>query len=133
MSDIPVSCKISRGLPKTRGMQTMGSNFRIDPENRSFYAYPDRRIKGKVYTMASSEIRIININNHISISKTIIGQTHVHVMYLLSRPKSNYINYLSVSPSRTQITEKELIVSDTLSIHKWMNPATVASSEIVSI
>jgi hypothetical protein len=57
MSDIPVSWKkISRGLPKTRRYADDWAP--TIEEIQKISEYPDRRIKGIVYTMASSGIRL---------------------------------------------------------------------------
>jgi hypothetical protein len=57
MSDIPVSWKkISRGLPKTR--RYADDRAPTIEEIQKISEYPDRRIKGIVYTMTSSGIRL---------------------------------------------------------------------------
>ena len=57
MSDIPVSWKkISRGLPKTR--RYADDRAPTIEEIWKISEYPDRRIKGILYTMASSGIRL---------------------------------------------------------------------------
>jgi hypothetical protein len=57
MSDISVSWKkISRGLPKTR--RYADDRAPTLEEIQKISEYPDRRIKGIVYTMASSGIRL---------------------------------------------------------------------------
>jgi hypothetical protein len=57
MSDIPISWKkISRGLPKTR--RYADDRAPTIEEIQKISEYPDRRIKGIVYTMTSSGIRL---------------------------------------------------------------------------
>jgi hypothetical protein len=57
MSDIPISwTKISRGLPKIR--RYADDRAPTIEEIQKICEYPDRRIKGLVYTMASSGIRL---------------------------------------------------------------------------
>src|SRR5215207_4254672 len=57
MSDIPISWnKINRGLPKTR--RFADDRAPTIEEIQKISEYPDRRIKGIVYTMASSGIRL---------------------------------------------------------------------------
>jgi hypothetical protein len=57
MSDVPISWKkINRGLPKTRRFADDRAPTIEEIERIS--EYPDRRIKGIVYTMASSGIRL---------------------------------------------------------------------------
>jgi hypothetical protein len=57
MSDIPISWKkISRGLPKTR--RYADDRAPTMEEIQKICEYPDRRIKGIVYTMSSSGIRL---------------------------------------------------------------------------
>jgi integrase len=57
IADIPISWKkISRGLPRARNY----SDDRIPTidEIRTLLSYPDRRLKGLIYTMSSSGIRL---------------------------------------------------------------------------
>ena len=57
MSDIPISWnKINRGLPKTR--RFADDRAPTIEEIQKISEYPDRRIKGIVYTMSSSGIRL---------------------------------------------------------------------------
>src|SRR5918995_254517 len=57
MSDIPISWnKINRGLPKTR--RFADDRAPTTEEIQKISEYPDRRVKGIVYTMASSGIRL---------------------------------------------------------------------------
>ena len=57
MSDIPITWKkITRGLPKLEDMLMIRAP--TIEEIQKICEYPDRRIKGIVYTMASSGIRL---------------------------------------------------------------------------
>jgi hypothetical protein len=57
MSDVPISWnKINRGLPKTR--RFADDRAPTIKEIQKISEYPDRRIRGIVYTMASSGIRL---------------------------------------------------------------------------
>ncbi len=57
MSDVPISWKkINQGLPKIR--RFADDRAPTLEEVQKISEYPDRRIKGIVYTMASSGIRL---------------------------------------------------------------------------